>query len=112
MSTPRWDRLLETCYQRGTDLLFISGSPPLIRTGDGWRSCEIAPLSLDDVRRLANELFEDNSPGGEDGFASCTFAYGDVCQFRAMAFAYPDTKSLLVSQVPADSLPSGANKRF
>jgi Tfp pilus assembly pilus retraction ATPase PilT len=102
-----WDRLLETCCKReATDLLLAEGSPPLIRIRDSWRSLQIPPLKLDDIRRLLAEQPKREPDFVVDGYACFTLWYKEDNKvwFRIMAFGYPETKMLVVSHCPPESL--------
>ena len=93
-----WDKLLETCYRRGTDLLLVPGSPPWVRTADGWRALQIPPLMSDEVRFLASEQFvgREDWTGNADGFAFLDVKYGDV-KFRLMAYGFPETTFIIAT---------------
>lgn len=98
MATIAWDRLLETCYKRKADAaLLCPGSPPLLRIEQAWRSLQVSPLELQDVKAMAAEILRPKPDAETDGYAYSDFWYGDVEFFRAMAFEFPETKLLVVS---------------
>src|SRR4051794_17897696 len=85
-----WDRLLETSFQRGPDLLFVPNSPPFIRPDSNWSLLRVPPVSSHDVSDMAAELMpvvDDEL----DGYAYRDISYGDVARFRLMAFGHPGT---------------------
>lgn len=77
MNRERWGRLLETCRQQGTDLLFVPGSPPMVRTPTDWRSLQRPPLSTDDVRSMAVECLAGADRVDADGYGYCDFPWGE-----------------------------------
>jgi hypothetical protein len=101
MGKVAWDRLLETCYQRGSDLLFVPGNPILVRSPRPWQSLQLPALSPHDVRTMAAERVSATHVA-VDGYAVQDFWYGDAAQFRATAFGYPETTVLLVSRLRSD----------
>jgi Tfp pilus assembly pilus retraction ATPase PilT len=104
MADLRWDRLLETCIRKhATDLLLTSGSPPMVRLRESWRALQTHALDAEAIRALASERLGTTPDGEVDGYAYRDFQYGDPgTRFRAMAFAYPNTTSLLVAMYPND----------
>jgi Tfp pilus assembly ATPase PilU len=106
MAAIAWDRLLETYYKRGASLaLLVQGSPPLLRIGQEWRSLQVPPLTRDSIHALVAERMGKQPPEIIDGYACCDFWYGEIGFFRAMAFGYPDTTTLVVSQCGQIRLP-------
>ena len=100
-----WDKLLETAYRRGSDLLFIGGSPPLLRTKDCFRNLELPSLSTQGVEALAKEILVEtpSSPFAvSDGYTYQDFRHGKVAWFRAMGFGFPNTKLLVIMRLPED----------
>ena len=107
MASLAWDRLLETCCNRqGTDLLFVEGSPPLMRVSDSWRTLQVPPLKIEDIRRLLTEQPKREPDFVADGYACFTFWYREENRewFRVMAFGYPETKMLIASHCPPESV--------
>lgn len=110
MADLQWDRLLETCVQSGArDMLFIPGSPPLIRL-ESWRALQTAPLEEEDVRALAYDRL---CPGpyykSDDGYAYVEFSYLNRARFRALVFGRPLTCALLISRIETEKDdPSGS----
>lgn len=83
-------------YRRGADVaLLIPGSPPSLRIAQEWRPLITPALLRLDVDALVAQQFEE--PHFEEGYAYVDFWYGDVRYFRAMAFGYPQTTSLVIS---------------
>jgi hypothetical protein len=95
-----WDRLLETCHKQGTDLLFVPGSPPLVRTASQWRALELPPLIPEEIRSLATEALKGAPHAETNGYSYCDFWYGDVEYFRAVAFGFPETTVFMVARLP------------
>jgi Tfp pilus assembly pilus retraction ATPase PilT len=103
MAELRWDRLLETCIRKhATDLLLSPGSPPMVRLRESWRALQIRTLDAATVRAMANERMGTAPDGEADGYAYSDSRYGDIARFRAMAFGYPNTTSLLIAMFPDD----------
>lgn len=100
-----WDRLLETCNNRGSDILLAPGSKPLIRVPGSWTNLELgALLRPKDIRNMANELFQQRQPDGVlDNWAYFNVAYGEnYAWFRVFAFGFPKTSMLIISRCPSD----------
>jgi hypothetical protein len=109
MPSVAWDRLLETCYQRGAEVaVLVPGSPPLVRLGDTFRALQVPPLTEQDVQDMAREL-----PGGAptmnaDGYSYVDFWYGNFVFYRAMAFGFPNTRALVLSRCRPTHPPRGS----
>jgi Tfp pilus assembly pilus retraction ATPase PilT len=104
MDNKHWGKLLETCLrQQGTDLLFVPGSPPLVRTDADWRTFELPPLAPGDVKSMASEFLGGPNRKEADGYTYCHFPYRDT-HFRLRAFNYPDTVLLVVSIIDLDAI--------
>jgi hypothetical protein len=103
MDSTLWNRLLETSRNHGGDLLLVPGSPPLVRTGDDWRALMLPPLYPADVQAHATDCLDGAGTLSDDGYTYRDFPYArgtDTLDFRARAFAYPNTSVLLVSRLP------------
>jgi len=101
MPAPPWDRLLETfCKRDATSLLLIPGSPPMFLIADHWRTCQIPPVTTEEVATMATKLIPSNPTCVEDGYAAHDFWYGKEAFFHLKAFGHPNATALLVARWP------------
>jgi len=95
------DRFLETCYRNdgATEVRVEAGSQPLIRVNDDWRTLQTRRLLLEDVQRMAKELFGTERLSESKGCCIVDFWFGNVARFRAMAFGFPETTAMLLQRL-------------
>lgn len=100
MALVAWDRLLETYCNRHADLaLLVPGSPPVLWIDQTWRALQVAPLTEADVMAMANEQLPSSGAETFDGYSYVDFSYGNVAQFRMMAFGHPQARMIVLCLV-------------
>ena len=107
---PRWDRLLETTYKHGKDLVLVSGAPPLLRVEFGLRALSTPGLTRKAVDRLLREIHptELENPEEVAEFADheeFTLSYGDAAKFRIAALHGEPAHTIYLARMPADAAP-------
>ena len=101
MAALKFDRLLETVFRRGEEMLLVHGSPPPLRTGPDMRALQRPALGAQDIELLMNEVRAMGAPQEADGYAYLDFSYGQACRFRVAMFTAVQPTVMLLIKLPA-----------
>src|SRR5579875_1344216 len=97
---PNAAALLEVMMRlEGTDLALVQGVSPVLQIDDRWREMDIAPLNLQDIRQLADELFALAGPPEREKNSWRDFTYKNSKRFRVSACGYPNTTAVFVKRL-------------
>ena len=99
MATLRWDRLMQTCVNRGGfDILLIPGMPPCLRVANGLRWMEVEPVSPVDIAQMLLELSPPNRVN-EKGYLEFDVPYREH-RFRVSSFGIPSPQFTILMRLP------------
>jgi twitching motility protein PilT len=102
-TTPIDDYLSQLWSQKGTDLLFTAGVPPLLRVDGAMKPAEGAPvLTAHDTEQIVSSLMPHEVAEGflREKDADFSFGWGDKARFRANVFVQQGAMGLSLRLIP------------